>query len=109
VQVIAWKPHSPTSLCWGFFAINDNLPVDLKKLQLLRCIIYKIKQASAFDLCQCFTLQKGLIKYEKINKITPMRTHVEFAHPKLVACKKLAITEELIVIVAGHSQQCGKK
>jgi hypothetical protein len=31
VQVIAWKPHSRTSLCWGFFAINDNLPVDLEK------------------------------------------------------------------------------
>jgi hypothetical protein len=104
VQVIAWKSHSQTSLCWVFFVKNDNLPMDLKKLQLLRCIICKIKQASAIDLCQCFTLQKDIIKYDKINGITPMRTHVEFSHPKLVAYRKLAITKELIVIIASHSQ-----
>jgi hypothetical protein len=32
-----------------------------------------------------------------------MKTHVEFAHPKLVACKKLAIIEELVVATS-HSQ-----
>jgi len=30
-----------------------------------------------------------------------MKTHVEFVHPKLVACKKLAIIEEFVV--ASHS------
>jgi hypothetical protein len=38
-----------------------------------------------------------------------MRTHVEFAHPKLVACKKLAIMEKLVVVATSHSQQFGKK
>jgi hypothetical protein len=38
-----------------------------------------------------------------------MRTHVEFAHPKLVACKKLAIIEELIKTIASHNQQFRKK
>jgi len=38
-----------------------------------------------------------------------MRTHVESAHPKLVVCRKLAITKNLIVVVASHSQQSGKK
>ncbi len=76
---------------------------------MLRCIICRIKQASALDLCQRFILQKGLIKYDKINGITPMRTHVEYVHPKLVGCRKLAITKELIVVATSHSQQGGKK
>jgi len=61
---------------------------------MLWCIIYRIEQVSALDLCQLFTLQKGLIKYGKINGITPMKTHVESMHPKLVAHKKLAIIEK---------------
>jgi hypothetical protein len=67
------------------------------------CIICRIEQAGALDLCQCFTLRKGLIKYGKINGIIPMRTHVESAHPKLVTCRKSAITKELIVVVASHN------
>jgi hypothetical protein len=70
---------------------------------MLQCIIYRIKQVGVFDLCQCSTLRKGLIKYGKINGITPMRTHVEFTHPKLVACRKLAIAKKLVVIVASHN------
>jgi hypothetical protein len=76
---------------------------------MLQCIIYRTKQTDAFDLCQCSPLRKGLIKYGKINGITPTRTHVEFVHPKLVACRKLAITEELVVAITSHSQQFGKK
>jgi hypothetical protein len=38
-----------------------------------------------------------------------MRTHVEYVHPKLVACKKLAITKELVVVATSHNQQSGKK
>jgi len=70
---------------------------------MLQCIIYKTKQASALDLCQHFILRKGLIKYGKINGITPMSTHVEFAHPKLVIRKKLVIAKKLVVVVASHS------
>jgi hypothetical protein len=36
-----------------------------------------------------------------------MKTHVEFAHPKLVAHKKLAIAEEFFN--ASHSKQLRKK
>jgi len=25
-----WKPNNKNSICWGFFASNDNFPVDLK-------------------------------------------------------------------------------
>jgi hypothetical protein len=44
------------------------------------------------------------MKYGKIKGITHMGTHVESTHPKLVACKKLAIVEELTTIVASYSQ-----
>jgi hypothetical protein len=71
---------------------------------MLWCIIYRTEQHSALDLCQCSTLRKGLIKYGKINGIIPTKTHVESAYPKLVARKKLAIVEEL-VIIASHNQQ----
>jgi hypothetical protein len=29
-QVQKWKPNNMNSICWGFFAINDNSLVDLK-------------------------------------------------------------------------------
>jgi hypothetical protein len=32
-----------------------------------------------------------------------METHVEFAHPKLVIRKKLAIAKKLIVVTTSHS------
>jgi hypothetical protein len=76
---------------------------------MLQCIICRIEQASAFDLCQCSTLQKGLIKYGKINGITPMKTHVESTHPKLVVRRKLAIIRELVVVATSHTQRSGKK
>jgi hypothetical protein len=29
-QAILWKPHHWNSICWGFFAMNDYLHVDLE-------------------------------------------------------------------------------
>ncbi len=40
-------------------------------------------------LFQAYTLKKGLIKYNKINGITPMKIYVGSTHPKLVASKKI--------------------
>jgi hypothetical protein len=37
-----------------------------------------------------------------------MKIHVESMHPKLVAHRKLAIVEELLIVAASHSQQLGK-
>jgi len=75
---------------------------------MLQCIICRIKQVGVLGLCQHSILRKCLIKYGKINGITPMRTHVEFMHPKLVACRKLIIVEKLIIVVISYSQQLGK-
>jgi hypothetical protein len=43
-QVVAWRPYIQLFICWGFFVINDGLPMDLVKSQVLWCIIYKSKQ-----------------------------------------------------------------
>ncbi len=39
-QALLWKPHNITFIWWSFFAINDNLLVDMLNLQMLKCIIY---------------------------------------------------------------------
>ncbi len=77
--------------------------MDFEKPQMMWCIICKIRQVGVLDLYRRYTLRKGLIKYGKINGITPMKTHVEFAHPKLVARKNLTITKELVIIATSHS------
>jgi len=37
---------------------------------------------------QSFVLKKGLIKYNHINGIIPMKIHVDILHPKLFALRK---------------------
>jgi hypothetical protein len=84
-QVVAWKHHNHLLICWGIFAINDGLHVDLVKLQVLQCIICRFEQMSNDVLAQRSTLCKGLIKYNKTNDITPMTTHVQTTHPRWFA------------------------
>jgi hypothetical protein len=38
-----------------------------------------------------------------------MKTHVEFAHPKLFVLIKVQVVEKIIVVDVNHSQQHGKK
>jgi hypothetical protein len=41
IQAWQWKPiHNITSICWGFFNIDDNLSTNLQNSQMLRCIIH---------------------------------------------------------------------
>ncbi len=51
-QAIAWRPQGQIFTCWGFFVVNDNHLVDSENPQMLRCIIYKSKQASEINLTQ---------------------------------------------------------
>jgi len=53
-------------------------------------------------------MRKGLIKYIKVNGITPMITYVQTTHPKLFALKKqqLNVVVEHAII---HARQLGKK
>jgi len=34
-QVATWKPNSPMFISWGFFFINDDLLMDLMKLNVV--------------------------------------------------------------------------
>jgi hypothetical protein len=52
--------------------MNDDLFVDLKNLQMLQCIVYRLEKTIGNFLSQSSILKKGLIKYNKINGITPI-------------------------------------
>jgi hypothetical protein len=84
VQVQQCKPHNMTSICWGFFIINDNLLIDFENPQMLWCTIYQFKQVVGYILKQPnYILKKWFIKYNKTNNITFMKTHIDYAHPCL--------------------------
>lgn len=85
---MAWKFHNCMPICWGLFIMNNGLHVDLVNLQMLQCMICKLKQATRDVLVQIFTLHKGLITYNKVNVITTTTTHVQIAHPKLFVLRK---------------------
>jgi hypothetical protein len=71
-----------------FFAVNDGLLVDLVKPQVLWCIICKFEQTFNGALVQRSTLRTGIIKYSKVNGITPMIIHVQTTHPRLFMQRK---------------------
>jgi hypothetical protein len=76
-QAMAWKPHScMLGICWGCFVVNNGPPMDLMNLQMLWCIIRRSEQATNDVLIQKCIMRKGLIKYIKVNGITPMITYV---------------------------------
>jgi hypothetical protein len=75
---------------------------------MLWCIICKSKQASSDVLVQRSMLHKGLIKYSKVNGITPMTIHVQIAHPRLFVQRKQQLSEKVAKFV-DHVQQSRKK
>jgi hypothetical protein len=54
------------------------------------------KPVNANDLCQGSIVQKGFIKYVKLNGIILMKTHIELAHLRLVAWRKLGVAKNII-------------
>jgi hypothetical protein len=90
--------------------VNDDLHVDLENLQMLQCIICISEKVAGNVLSQSFVLRKGLIKYNKINGIIPMKTHVDSIHPWLFAQRKSQLVEKATMgSDAGHVSQQGKK
>ncbi len=81
-----------------FLVVNDGLLVDLVNLWVLQCIICKSEQAIGNVLTHYLPKDvfflKRLIEYHKCNKASPIRTHVECVHPKLIATKKLQFTKK---------------
>lgn len=66
----------------GFFIVNGGLPMDLVKPEVLQCKMCRSEQASNDVLAQRSTLCKGLIKFNKVNDITPNCTFKLFAQKK---------------------------
>lgn len=95
----------------GFFVINNNLSIDLVNPKMLRCIIFKSKQVVANILNKGFSLCKGLIKYNKANGVTPIKTHVDSAHFCLVVKRKLILIKKSMVkhVDSYLNQQLGMK
>jgi len=85
----------------GFFVANDNLHVDNGNPWMLKCIICKFEQVSDNVLTESYSIiRKGFIKY-KCNGVTPMKTHIDCVHPKLLARRKQLIE----MIPLDHIQQ----
>jgi hypothetical protein len=65
---------------------------------MLRCIICRPTPYRKVGNIpkQSFAYCKGLIKYNKANAITPMKTHIDATHGHLIAKRKLKV----IAIVA---------
>jgi hypothetical protein len=55
-----WKPHHHSPICWGFFVVNDNLPIDIMNPWMLKHIIYKYEQTSENVLINFFNFLYGL-------------------------------------------------
>jgi len=73
---------------------------------MLWYIIYKLEQVVDDVLSQCSIQKNSLIKYNENNGIIPMRTHVDFTHPKLFVQRKLILTN--YVVETTHSWQLKK-
>jgi len=90
--------------------VNDDLHVDLENLQMLQCIVCISEKVVGNVLSQSFVLKKGLIKYNKINGIIPIKTHVDYIHPRLFAQRKSQLTKKTTMGTdVGHVSQQGKK
>ncbi len=88
--------------------MNDGLLLDLVNPQMLQCIICRYEQSTNDALAQRFILCKGLIKYNKVNGITPMIMHVQITHLKLFALRKQQFNA-MIKLITIHVRQLGKK
>ncbi len=90
--------------------MNDDLNVDFENLQMLRCIVCILEKVASNFLSQSFVLRKGLIKYNKINGISPMTTHVDFIHPGLFVQRKSQLAKKATMgSDADHVRQQRKK
>jgi phytoene dehydrogenase-like protein len=89
--------------------VNDEIFMDLENPQILQCIVYKLEKTSNIILSQSFVLKKGLIKYNKINGLTPMKTHVDIAHPRFFVLRKTQLVKKAIIGNVKYTQQKRKK
>jgi hypothetical protein len=58
---------------------------------MLCCIIYRLIPQEVGNILNhlSYVLCQGLIKYNNMNDITPMKTHIDVAYIRLLAKRKL--------------------
>lgn len=72
VQRLFSKPKGRNAICWAFYAVNDNKPMDGKVPQIMRChLCYKMLMLYNPRT----NLRKGLISYCKSNAILTLKKH----------------------------------
>jgi hypothetical protein len=77
VQKLFRKPKRRNIICWAFYVVNDNKPMDGKILQVMRChLCYKTPMLYNPKI----KLRKGLISYYKTNGILVLKKHVNVEH-----------------------------
>jgi hypothetical protein len=55
----------------------------------------KISRWQHYNVQLCIQ-KKCLIKYNNINKITPMKTHIDYAHPMLFTHRKMVLANKSV-------------
>jgi hypothetical protein len=70
VQRKIWKPHGITTLCWGFYCVNDNGEIDFENAQIVDCILYHKNPIIATN--PRTKARNGLISYYKMNGVTSL-------------------------------------
>ncbi len=65
-----WREDGRNALCWSFYCVNDNKPMDVKCFQLMKCIFC---YANSILITNSKTqARKGLILYNIANGITTL-------------------------------------
>jgi hypothetical protein len=96
-----WKHDNRSAVCWSFYCVNDNKPVNEKCFQLMRwniCYVNLILIITAKTQAR-----KGLILYNFTNEINALKKHVYADHnviekifkEETTICQKNPLTENL--------------
>jgi hypothetical protein len=67
-----WREDSRNALCWSFYCVNDNKPMDVKCFQLMKYIFCYV--SSILITNSKTQARKGLILYNIANGITALKS-----------------------------------
>ncbi len=76
-QKLFWKPKGRNVICWAFYVVNDNKPMDGKFPHIMR---YHLCYKTPMLYNPRTKLKKGLISYYKTNGISTLKKHVDVKH-----------------------------
>jgi len=77
-----WKNDSRNALCWSFYCVNDNKPLDIKCFQFMKCIFCYVSLVLIINVKT--QARKGLILCNNANGITSLKEHVYANHCMII-------------------------